>query len=205
MSTSISLTSPGQFVKISGWTIDNALFTSANAESTSLVIPEGQGGVYIVTFAIKINRIDSSLRMAVLVNNTQVLLAKTTLSAPYQSSESLSLSTALYLKEKDTMTFEVMGDNAGMSVTEASRSLLRIQRLNFMNVTEGMSGYKTIDSQYTTSGANSLIDFDFSSSKGTFLAKNLTALSKVGVVVLASGVFRLTAAVIIQNNIAQNR
>ena len=193
-----------QDVKLSGWTLSDQNFDSPNAVDTDMMIPEGGSGIYIVSFVTKVNKVVNSYKAAILINGTMVVQGRMSLQSASLKPETTTLSMALNLRAFDILTYQVIGDGVGMQVVSASRSLLKIQRLKGDNITEGISGYKTNDSQLS-SGLNALTGFNYDGSRGTFIAKTLTALAKESIVVLQSGVFRIMAAIIVQNNVAERR
>ena len=101
------------------------------------------------------------------------------------------------------LSFQVMGESGSMVVNSATRSILRINRIEG-NVTEGISGYTT-NKQNFTSGFNMLNDFKYNGDKGSFLAAKLISPASNGIAILQSGVYRVMMVATVRNTVNLKR
>lgn len=201
LSTPFSLTT-GQAGRPTGWTISDVNFNSNGATDRDTVITAD--GIYFVSFTPVVSGVTSGFRASININGTAFLLGRISYSSATPSTESMPLSLAMNLRKNDVLTYEVIADNAGITLdTLSTRSLLQVD-IASSNLTEGMSGIKTASSSYS-SGENTITGWDMKDTPGTFLAKNVSVTSVGTLVVLRAGVFRVTAHIIVSNNINTRR
>ena len=108
---------------------------------------------------------------------------------------------AMNLRHYDVLSFLVYAEERGMNLNRATRSILKIDELVSNNLTKGLAGYKAVDQNVAGSVETVVNGWNTSIGIGTFLAKGASLTKTGALVVLTAGIFRLTAAIIVRNNV----
>ena len=183
---------------VTGFTQANVNF---NAESTADNYTVLADGIYIVSFTARVNRVLSGFRSAVAINNNAFLEGHYEVATAQTDEAEIPLSMAMDLRQNDVLSFLVYAEESGMNLNRATRSILKIDELASSNLTEGLAGYKEVD-QNVLGGAETVVNgWNTNIGSGTFLAKNVSMTNAGSLVVLRAGIFRLTAVIIVRNNV----
>ena len=108
---------------------------------------------------------------------------------------------AMNLRHYDVLSFLVYAEERGMNLNRATRSILKIDELVWNNLSKGLAGYKAAD-QNVAGGVETVVNgWNTNIGIGTFLTKGASLTNTGALVVLTAGIFRLTAAIIVRNNV----
>ena len=161
-------------------------------------------GIYLVQFAAQVSGVTVGYKVAVAIDGSNILQGQMEVQNAINSLETMALSMAINIKANSKLSFMVFAEKNGMQVTTGTtRSILKVDVLGASNLTEGLAAYKTADQSFT-SGSNVITGWDTKNTPGTFLAKNVS-LNNGFLVVLRTGVFRITSTIIVKNGIQQAR
>lgn len=191
------------YVTVTEWTKTNNEFSELASNVVNGVLKIDQDGIYIVSFTARFERVVTGYRIGVFINGTEFLQGREQVDTV--TSETMALSLAMDLKYQDNLEFKVFAEGSGMElIPGTSHSILRLDELGASNLTEGLSGYKVAPQDFID-GINTIKGWDTKNTRGTFLAKNVSLTDAGALVVLRPGVFRLTMAIIVDNEVATSR